>query len=89
MIVHLKENIRKESAVDIANDISGKLIHDESKYIIITSSKNNIVPKKYENKVDKSFIIDSDIQLSSKKYNKETRKVKINNIEVGGDSHVC
>jgi 3-deoxy-7-phosphoheptulonate synthase len=86
MIVHLKENIRKESAVDIANDISGKLIYDESKYIIITSSKNNIVPKKYENKVDKSFIIDSDIQLSSKKYNKETRKVKINNIEVGGDS---
>ena len=29
---------------------------------------------------------DSDIQLSSRNYIKETRKVKINNIEIGGDT---
>ncbi|MAS39073.1 MAG: 3-deoxy-7-phosphoheptulonate synthase [Flammeovirgaceae bacterium] len=86
MIIHLKDNIGKESAENIAKDISGKLIYDEDKYIIITSSKKNIIPKKYENKVDESFIIESDIQLSSRNYINETRKIKINNIEVGGDS---
>lgn len=86
MIIHLKENIDKSSAVKIATEMSGKLIYDENKYIIITSSKNDLIPKKYENEIDNSFIIDNDIQLSSKNYINETRKVKINNIEVGGDS---
>lgn len=86
MIIHLKENIDKSSAVKIATEMSGKLIYDENKYIIITSSKNDLIPKKYENEIDNSFIIDNDIQLSSKNYINETRKVKINNIEIGGDS---
>tara|TARA_B100001564_G_scaffold358386_1_gene376920 strand:+ start:1953 stop:2951 length:999 start_codon:yes stop_codon:yes gene_type:complete len=86
MIIHLKANIDKESAVKIATEMSGKLIYDENKYVIITSSKNDLIPKKYENKIDNSFIIDNDIQLSSKNYINETRRIKINNIEVGGDS---
>ena len=86
MIIHLKENIDKSSAVKIATEMSGKLIYDKNKYIIITSSKNDLIPKKYENEIDNSFIIDNDIQLSSKNYINETRKVKINNIEIGGDS---
>ena len=50
------------------------------KFIIITSSKNKEVPEKIREKIDESFIIDSDIQLSSRKYINKTRKIKINKI---------
>ena len=77
MIIHLKENIDKVSANNIAKEVSGRLIFDEKKFIIITSSKNKEVPKKIREKIDESFIIDSDIQLSSRKYINKTRKIKI------------
>lgn len=86
MIIHLKENIDKVSANNIAKEVSGRLIFDEKKFIIITSSKNKEVPEKIREKIDESFIIDSDIQLSSRKYINKTRKIKINKIELGGST---
>ena len=86
MIIHLKENIDKVSANNIAKEVSGRLIFDEKKFIIITSSKNKEIPEKIKEKIDESFIIDSDIQLSSRKYINKTRKIKINKIELGGST---
>ena len=86
MIIHLKENIDKVSANNIAKEVSGRLIFDEKKFIIITSSKNKEVPEKIREKIDESFIVDSDIQLSSRKYINKTRKIKINKIELGGST---
>ena len=55
--------------------------------MIITSSKIKSIDKKYEDYISEKFVLESDIQLSSKDYIKKTRKVKINNIEVGGETN--
>ena len=51
MIIHLKENIDKVSATSIAKEVNGRLIFDEKKFIIITSSKNNEVPENIREKI--------------------------------------
>ena len=86
MILHLNNNISLKTAIDISENIEGKLIFNDLNKIIITSSKVKKVSNEIKKYVSDEFILDSDIQLSSRNYIKETRKVKINNIEIGGDT---
>ncbi len=86
MIINLNNTTDLKIAKKISKDLKGKLIFDEISRIIITSSKNNTIPDKYKKHIDKCHKLDSDIQLSSRDYVNETRKVKINKIEIGGDS---
>ena len=87
MIVHLKENISIEDAENISRDIEGKLIFNEKNKLIITSSKKNSISDIHEKFISDKHILKSDIQLASRDYIKKTRKVKINNIEIGGDTN--
>ena len=86
MILHLNNNISLKTATDISENIEGKLIFNDLNKIIITSSKVKKVSNEIKKYVSDEFILDSDIQLSSRNYIKETRKIKINNIEIGGDT---
>lgn len=86
MIIHLNKEINKNDAYKFSEKVQGKLIFNEKDKIIITSSKKNDYPKSYNKYVDKSFPLESDIQLASRDYKKHTRNVKINNVEIGGDS---
>ena len=87
MIVHLQENISADNARKISSELEGKLIFNNENKLIITSSKTKSIDKKYEDYISEKFVLESDIQLSSKDYIKKTRKVKINNIEVGGETN--
>ena len=87
MIVHLKENISIEDAENISRDIEGKLIFNEKNKLIITSSKKNSISDILEKFISDKLILKSDIQLASRDYIKKTRKVKINNIEIGGNTN--
>ena len=80
MIIHLQENISVDNARKISSELEGKLIFNNENKLIITSSKMKSIDKKYEDFISEKFILESDIQLSSKDYIKKTRKVKINNI---------
>ena len=86
MIINLNKTTDLKTAKKISEDLEGKLIFDEISRIIITSSKNNTIPDKYNKYVDKYHKLKSDIQLSSRNYVNKTRKIKINKIEIGGDS---
>ena len=86
MILHLNNDITLETAKDISENIEGKLIFNDLNKIIITSSKVKKVSDEIKKYISDEFILDSDIQLSSRNYINETRKVRINNIEIGGDS---
>ena len=87
MIIHLQENISVDNARKISSELEGKLIFNNENKLIITSSKTKSIDKKYEDYISEKFVLESDIQLSSKDYIKKTRKVKINNIEVGGETN--
>ena len=86
MIINLNKTTDLKTAKKISEDLEGKLIFDEISRIIITSSKNNTIPDKYNKYVDKYHKLKSDIQLSSRNYVNKTRKIKINKIEIGGES---
>ena len=86
MIIHLKEKINKNEAYKFSEAVQGKLIFNEKNKIIITSSKKNDYPESFKDYINETFNLESDIQLASRDYKKETRSVKINNVEIGGRS---
>ena len=87
MIIHLKEEISAKDANKIAEETEGKLIFNDHNKLIITSSKKKTINQNIEKYISSTHILDSDIQLSSRDYIKETRTVKINNLEIGGNTN--
>ncbi len=86
MILHLKNDISIEKAESISTKLQGKLIYTNENKILITSSKNKSIPNDVNDFVEEKYILESDIQLSSREYINKTRKIQINNIEIGGDT---
>ena len=87
MIIHLKEDISAKDANKIAEETEGKLIFNDQNKLIITSSKKKTINQNIKKYISSTHILDSDIQLSSRDYIKETRTVEINNLEIGGNTN--
>ena len=87
MIIHLKNNILLEKAKEIANSLKAKIITENNKIILITPSSLKQITNELKQNIDDYFVMENDIQLASRNYKKETRKVKINNLEIGGNSN--
>lgn len=87
MIIHLKNNILLEKAKEIANSLKAKIITENNKIILITPSSLKQITNELKQNIDDYFVMENDIQLASRNYIKETRKVKINNLEIGGNSN--
>jgi len=87
MIIHLKNTILLEEAKIIAKSLKDKIITENNTIILITPSSLKSIPDELKQNIDDYFIMENDIQLASRKYKKETRKVKINNLEIGGNTN--
>ncbi len=87
MIIHLKNTILLEEAKIIAKSLEAKIITENNIIILITPSSLKSIPDKLKQNIDDYFIMENDIQLASRKYKKETRKIKINNLEIGGNTN--
>ena len=87
MIIDLKENISLDNAKNISAELEGKLIFNDENKLIITSSKTKSINDEHLKFISEKFILESDIQLSSRDYIKKTRKVNINDVEIGGDTN--
>ena len=88
MIIHLKEKTNKDDAHKLAEQVQGKLIFNHKNKIIVTSSKKNDYPEFFKDYIDETFNLDSDIQLTSRDYKRNTRSVKINNVEILSLIHI-
>ncbi|HNW96779.1 MAG TPA: bifunctional 3-deoxy-7-phosphoheptulonate synthase/chorismate mutase [Bacteroidales bacterium] len=86
MIIHLKKNISKTLAKEIATRFEAVELITENGIILITPHTVKKVEDKHLEHIDKSWVFDSDIQLSSRKYKKETHEIKIRNFTIGGAS---
>ena len=87
MIIHLKNNILLENAKEIAKSLKAKIITENSIIILITPSSLKSIPNEFKENIDNYFVMENDIQLASRNYKKETRKVKINSLEIGGNTN--
>ena len=84
MIIHLKENVSDNEVNTIAENIQAIVLANGKGKVLVTSSSMKELAPQYAEKVESSYVFDSDIQLASRNYLKETREIKIGNIKIGG-----
>lgn len=84
MIIELKNSVDEKRAMEIAEALKAIHIRKGDHSVLVSSSGMKEVPAGYEKEVDKSYVMNDDIQLASRNYKKETREVKINNVTIGG-----
>lgn len=86
MIVHLKKEIGTSKAEEIAHEINAFLIERTGHFVLISGSGHKEMDAKYDDLILEKFVFDNDIQLASRKYNINTREVKIGKVTIGGTS---
>lgn len=85
MILHLKSNIDRVSAIKLAEE--NKAFHFTDKNgveVLVTSSSVKELPVSLEDKCEQSWVFPNDMQLASKEYRNETRAVNIGSVTIGG-----
>ncbi len=87
MIIHLKEGTGKEDAMRMAEELNAFCIKKPEGYVLINSSKIKETDKKHKAHIDKEFVFDSDMQLSSRKYMASTRDIAFGNVQIGGSTN--
>jgi 3-deoxy-7-phosphoheptulonate synthase len=86
MILHVKKSAGIGKAEEIAKHYEAVLLEKENHFVVVTPSAVKSVDAKYAGIIESSLVCDSDIQLASRKYKKETREIKIGNFSIGGSS---
>ncbi len=86
MIIHLKSNVDEEKALFLSQKHSFVLLKRESSFILIAPSRFQELPESLEEETETFFITSSDMQLSSKEYQKDKRSVTIGETTLGGNS---
>jgi len=84
MIIHLKKEIGKKRAEEIGEEINAFLIERADFFVLVSGCGHKQMDSKYDDIILEKFVFDSDIQLASRSYNKNTREVKIGNVTIGG-----
>ena len=86
MIIHLKKDIGLAQAEKIGNDIKAFVVEKPDYFVLISSSGHKEIDQSYSSDVLESFVFDTDIQLASRDYIKETREVTIGSTTIGGST---
>ncbi|MDD5569823.1 MAG: bifunctional 3-deoxy-7-phosphoheptulonate synthase/chorismate mutase [Bacteroidales bacterium] len=87
MILHLNLNTASDVVMEMASFYEAVALKDENNIILVTSSDVKNVNEKHKKLIKEVFVFDSDIQLASRKYRKNTWQVKIGNKTIGGNTN--
>lgn len=86
MIIHLKSGVGPERIAELQKSLNAFHIVRNDVNVLITGSGRKELPNEIANEVDDFWVFDTDVQLASKKYESDTREVKIGNVVIGGSS---
>lgn len=86
MIIHLKKGVSQGRIEELQKTLNAFHIKRNEHDVLITGSGKKSVPQEIESEVEEFWVFDTDVQLASKKYEREVREVKIGNVTIGGDS---
>ncbi len=86
MILHIEKTKGLERAQKIGDALKAFVIEEQDRYVLISSSSLKELPKEYEEDISAQFVFDNDMQLSSRKYQKQTREVRIGDKVIGGST---
>jgi 3-deoxy-7-phosphoheptulonate synthase len=86
MIIHLKPNTSEAIATDIANQLQAIVFKEADYFVLVSPFSLKAVPEAMQPLVHASWPMDSDIQLASKNYKNELRRIRWGSTEIGGDT---
>jgi len=86
MILQLKNTVSAEQANQLAIENQAFCIRMDGEILLITGSNIKVVPSAIEHVVDKFWVFANDIQLASKTFNSNKRKISLSNVTIGGDT---
>ncbi|MFY0608032.1 MAG: 3-deoxy-7-phosphoheptulonate synthase [Cyclobacteriaceae bacterium] len=86
MIIHLKPETTSEELTSILTQ--NELIHfkENDQHVIVFSSKVKHVPAELEKYTQAFFVLESDIQLASRSYQKTKHSIDLKHCQIGGQS---
>jgi len=87
MIIHIDKKKAQARVEEIANAMKAFVIENDEVYILVSSSGHKEIPREYVADIIESFVFENDMQLSSRKYKRETRRVQIGNSIIGGNTN--
>jgi 3-deoxy-7-phosphoheptulonate synthase len=85
MIIHLSNIITNANAQALAEELDALLISKPDHHILVTSHTMHAVPAELSGMVLEAWDMPTDMQLSSRLYERETHRVAIGDIYIGGD----
>ena len=89
MIITLNTLEINEKVNKMAEAHEAIIVKDHGSLVLVTPSKMNAVKDGFQELVKTSVVLESDIQLASKKYVSKKRTIDFGNFSIGGDSHNC
>jgi len=88
MIIQLKASVAKEIAGKHAKNLKAILIENQGGHVLVTSSSVKELPRNISGLTENFFVFPTDIQLASRDYLSEKRRVKISDdIVIGGTTN--
>lgn len=84
MIIQLKSQVNDAQAEQLAAQFQSIFLHDGENKVLVTASAVKDIPEGLQSFTEKSFYMDSDLQLGSRKYRNETRTVTRDEVSIGG-----
>ena len=87
MILHIPQDKGVE-AENIRKKYNGFLIKNAEGYVCITSSSHKVIDESDEKYVKEKFVFDSDSQLTSRDYKKDTIKPMFGTVELNSETTV-
>lgn len=86
MIIQVKKGINSDQIQTLATKSQSIVVNTAEDVLLVTSSKVKDLPEELEPITEKFFVLDTDIQLASKSFREEKRKITLSNVEFGGSS---
>ncbi len=87
MIIQLKPGTEPKKIEEMARDLDAFILNAGGQNILVTPSKIKKLEPKHHVWTDKFFVFDDDIQLASRKYNPQTREIRVGDFAVGGSTN--
>jgi len=84
MIIALKSTVSEEKANDLGQQIKAIVVKDGNAFCLVTSSKVKEISGDFSSYIERTTVLDSDIQLASRDYKAETRTVDLGNGRIIG-----
>ncbi len=86
MVIHLKNTASEATAHEIAQQLQASVFKEADYFVLVTPFTLKALPEAVLPHVQAAWPMDTDIQLASKNYRNELRRIRWGGTEIGGDT---